>query len=387
MPSPAQAFAVIGLGFGDEGKGSVTDFLTRLHGAKLVVRFNGGCQAGHNVVLPDGTHHCFSQFGSGTLAGAATHLAPGMLVEPFALIREAEILWHKLGHNPLETLTIDPECVITTPYHEEANKLREVLRGNAKHGSCGRGIGETRADELDGLALRVKDLGKPSAFEILREIKRRQLGKFPERERRHLADKFGPMPFIEMTDHYANVRSEIKLGTFEQAMQKTPGLVIFEGAQGVLLDEKHGFAPYNSWTDCTFGNVKKILGKAPFTRIGVLRAYATRHGAGPFPSEDSSLSFPEPHNGHGKWQGCFRLGHLDAGLAIQALVAVGGIDELAITHLDRFPNGEFTWVNRRTGRIQTMPKHPVEAIEQDILGMPVKYGSFGPTFEDKRVLY
>jgi len=375
VPSHVQAFAVVGLGFGDEGKGSLVDFLTRLHGAKLVVRFNGGCQAAHNVVEPSGLHHCFSQFGSGTLAGAATHLAPGMLVEPFALLREADILRTKTGSDPLEGLTIDPDCVITTPYHEQANQIEESFRGAARHGSCGRGIGKTRADELDGLALHAKDLGTPATREILRAIKDRH--DLPRRDA-EVAE--------EMADHYAEIRQELQFASFEDALRLTPGPVIFEGAQGFWLDEKYGFAPHNSWTDCTFGNAEKILNGAPMTKIGVLRAYATRHGAGPFPSEDASLNFPELHNGHGQWQGCFRLGHLDEKLARSAMVGVGGIDELAINHLDCFSSGEFTWRNRY-GKIQVATKHPIEALEQDVLHRRIKYASFGPTFEDKRVLY
>jgi len=372
-----QTFAVIGLGFGDEGKGSVVDLLTRLHGAKLVVRFNGGCQAGHNVVTSSGVHHCFSQFGSGALAGAATHLGPGMLVEPFALLRESDILRTKTGCDPLELLTIDPECVITTPYHEKANQLRELRRGVGRHGSCGRGIGETRADELDGLALRVKDLGTPTARGILREIQHRRDWEFYGHQ--HMSPE-------EMADHYGDVRQQLQFGSFKEALAQNVGPVIFEGAQGVLLDQKHGFAPHNSWTDCTFRNAEKMLEGMPVTKIGVLRAYATRHGAGPFPSEDKSLSFPEFHNMHGQWQGCFRLGHFDHARVIYALDAVGGIDELAINHLDRFPNGEFTLLNVE-GFVTTVHKGPVEAIEQDILGMPIKYASYGPTAEDKRILY
>jgi adenylosuccinate synthase len=117
-----------GLSFGDEAKGSIVDYLCRKATNPTVVRFNGGHQAAHNVVLPDGTHHTFSQFGSGTLAGARTHLSRFMLVEPLAMEREAEHLRQIGVADPYSLLTVDEECVVVTPFHRAANRIREAAR-------------------------------------------------------------------------------------------------------------------------------------------------------------------------------------------------------------------------------------------------------------------
>jgi adenylosuccinate synthase len=122
-----------------------------------------------------------------------------------------------------------------------------------------------------------------------------------------------------------------------------PGTVIFEGAQGVLLDEWFGFHPHTTWSTTTFANAQALLDESAYegerTRVGVLRTYFTRHGPGPFVSEDPSLRrhLPEPHNADAGWQGRFRVGAFDAVAARYALAVAGGADWLALTHLDRLP--------------------------------------------------
>src|SRR5437660_12409394 len=144
-----RAIITVGLGFGDEGKGATVDYLVRRYDADLVVRYCGGSQAGHNVQLPDGRRHTFSQFGAGTLAESSrpprTYLGPNMIIDPPALGREAQHL-NELGvKDPLRLLTIHPRCLVTTPWLKLLNQLRELARGEARHGSCGQGIGETRS--------------------------------------------------------------------------------------------------------------------------------------------------------------------------------------------------------------------------------------------------
>ncbi|HMD93073.1 MAG TPA: adenylosuccinate synthetase, partial [Trebonia sp.] len=114
------------------------------------------------------------------------------------------------------------------------------------------------------------------------------------------------------------------------------GPVVFEGAQGVLLDEWHGFHPYTTWSTTTFANAETLLAEAGETaaRLGVIRCYLTRHGPGPFVSEDPALDLPEPHNRTGRWQGPVRTGHLDAVALRYAAEVAGGLDAVALTHLD-----------------------------------------------------
>ncbi|HEY8076755.1 MAG TPA: adenylosuccinate synthetase, partial [Labilithrix sp.] len=121
------------------------------------------------------------------------------------------------------------------------------------------------------------------------------------------------------------------------------GAILFEGAQGVLLDQDFGFQPHTTWTDITFGNARELLGAfdGRVTRLGILRAYQTRHGAGPFVTEDASLAglSSHDHNGWGEWQGSFRSGWLDLVATRYALDVIGGVDALVVTNLDRIALG------------------------------------------------
>ena len=129
-------YIVADLGYGDAGKGTVVDWLCSHGGAEpvhTVVRFNGGAQAAHNVVAPDGRHHTFAQFGSGTFTpGVRTHLSRFMLVDPAALAAEAAHLGSLGIRDALDRLTVDRDALLTTPYHRAANQARERARGDAK---------------------------------------------------------------------------------------------------------------------------------------------------------------------------------------------------------------------------------------------------------------
>lgn len=152
---------VVGLGYGDEGKGSIVDALTRRHNIGLIVRFNGGAQAAHNVWTDDGRHHTFSQFGSGMFVpGAKTLLSRFMLANPIAMINEEEHLRSVGVTDAWQRTFIDRRCLVTTPWHVALNRARERARGENCHGSCGMGIGETVADWLERphSAFRVADL-------------------------------------------------------------------------------------------------------------------------------------------------------------------------------------------------------------------------------------
>lgn len=331
-----------GLGFGDEGKGSVTDWLCSPRGIALrgerapavVVRYNGGAQAGHNVVHP-GREHTFAQFGSGTLYGTPTFLSRYMLLDPLALAAEAAHL-AEVGVPALDLLTVDRDALIITPYHIAANRAREMDRGISRHGSCGKGIGETARFALEhpDLALRAGDCALPSSH-LIRKLIRIRIALADEGCRVQggrcesapgIADAYGAFAArVALVDGNRHLRQLLRQGP-----------VVFEGAQGVLLDERYGFHPYTTWSTTTPANARALLaehGEQGYV-LGVTRTYMTRHGPGPFVTEDTSLDFPEPHNGTGRWQGAFRLGHPDALALDYAVRASGGIDGLAVTHLD-----------------------------------------------------
>jgi adenylosuccinate synthase len=341
----SRAHIIAGLAYGDEGKGTMVDFLCRVHDVKLVVRYNGGPQAGHNVVLPDGRHHSFSQFGAGTfIPDVLTHLSKYMIVEPFAMMNEREAL-EKVGvSNSLERVSVDPECVVITPWHWMLNRIREIARGSARHGSCGFGIGEARADQIAGTGLVVGDIPADNLAEKLNLIRHdkcreshRILGEVLDKSTAKLVIDLCVKMMNEKTyalisfyrDWYDRIRVQSELPS-------APGDIVFEGAQGVLLDEIHGFQPYTTWTNTTFDNALKLLDGTKYeaVRIGVLRSYMTRHGAGPFVSETTNINL-EDHNVDGPWQGRLRFGYFDAVAARYAIRVCGGIDTLAITHLDQ----------------------------------------------------
>ncbi|MDE3720199.1 adenylosuccinate synthetase [Nocardiopsis sp. N85] len=334
---------VVDLGFGDAGKGVTVDLLCarRRHGA--VVRANGGAQAAHNVVTPDGRHHTFSQFGAGTLAPGGpvpTHLSRLMVVDPFALAAEGAHLASLGVADPFALVTVDERALIATPWHQEANRVRERARGGGRHGSCGMGVGETMAYALarTGDAPTVGDCRAPA---VMRR-KLHRLADHLDALRRELGDDTREHPDVEdCVTAYGGFARGVRIVDetyLPDLLARVP--VVFEGAQGVLLDEWHGFHPHTTWSTTTTANPLALLAEAgrpgDARRIGVVRAYTTRHGAGPFPTEAPALAgpLPEPHNGTHPWQGAFRVGHLDLAAHRYALAATGGVDSLVVTHAD-----------------------------------------------------
>jgi adenylosuccinate synthase len=354
--SPSRAaHLVVDLGFGDAGKGTLTDWLVRRHGAHLVVRFNGGAQAGHNVVTDDGRHHTFSQFGAGTFVpGVRTHLARPTILHPLAMRVEARYLAERGVPDALERTTVSEGARVITPFHQAVGRLRELARGTGRHGTCGVGVGETVRDALAHPedALHAGDLSQPVSLarkaRAAQERLRSELADVLRAARKHpqAEPELALMDDTDVAERWADAVQALRprervVGDDRLGLQLREGTTVFEGAQGVLLDEWRGFHPHTTWSTCTFDLALELLREQDFDgeihRLGVLRTYATRHGEGPFPTEEPALAaaLPEPHNGAEGWQGGFRVGAFDAVLARYALAACGGVDSLALTHLDR----------------------------------------------------
>lgn len=337
-----KAYVVVDLGFGDAGKGLLTDWLVRTTGARLVVRYNGGAQAGHNVVTPGGVHHTFAQFGAGTFVpGVRTFLSRHVVVHPTALLVEAEALARKGVASPLDRILISEHARVTTPFHQAANRLREAARGAGRHGSVGVGVGETVADAIahPDDAVLARDLRSPASL-------RQKLGRIRERKRAELAGMRDHAEWGFFEDEAVSERwleravAVASRVAPDESLATAAGVgpaVVFEGAQGVLLDETFGFHPYTTWSDCTTNNARSLvaasLGEVEVEQIGVVRTHAVRHGPGPLPTETGDLVVRE-HNTDHPWQGPVRYGWFDAVLVRYALRVLSAPTTLAVTHAD-----------------------------------------------------
>ncbi len=349
---------VVGLGYGDEAKGATVDFLaSRIPDTVAVVRWSGGAQAAHNV-CHGGRHHTFRQFGSASFLDVRTVLRAPMMVNPLHLATEADELAAAGVAEPFGLITADAACLVTTPIHAALNRARELLRGNARHGSTGEGIGETQAYALavaeqaragtrvgnfcvhtdvgDVPAPRVADLTDRAA--MIRSLDALARYAAPLLDAAAHPDTAHP-GVAEMVDALGEIGESLRIvDDIDSHIVETmaTGTVIYEGSQGVLLDEWNGFHPHTTWSTVVPGRLAKWLhavGYAPFT-LGLARCYATRHGIGPMPTEDDRLELPDVHNREGRYQGAWRTGHLDLPALRYAAVVSGGLDGVAVSHLD-----------------------------------------------------
>jgi adenylosuccinate synthase len=402
-----KALIVIGLGFGDESKGATTDALARRHDAKLIIRFNGGPQTAHNVVCSDGRHHTFAQFGSASfIPGVRTHLSRFTLINPMNMLREEAHLREVGVTDAFDRLTVDEGCVVITPFQRSLNRLVEWSRGSKAHGSCGQGVGQARSDQIEcgDKVLYAGDLRDEATVKAkLKFVQKRmqdkalELGDFHYgKEAAHVfADIFDDNVIDWCWREYSKVPLKIVSSDYLKLLVERNRNVIFEGAQGVLLDEKYGTAPHNTWTDCTCRNADTLLKEIGFDgtvqRIGVLRTYFTRHGAGPFETEDWRLTalLPELHNDNNGFQGTFRRGHFDAVQARYAVNVSGGVNEIALTHLDAFDRLKLAQIrvagSRVLGHEYVSCASPLEFVQhvELLLRVPVTILSSGPTAEHR----
>ena len=412
----AKLVSIIGLGFGDEGKGSVVDALCRgVPGSvpSLVVRHNGGSQAAHNVVLEDGRHHTFAQFGSGTLAGVTTLLSRYMLVNPLFMEPEARHLEELGVIDPHSFLFIEREALVTTPFHVAANRIRESSR-TKRHGSCGMGINETvsYADYHQDSALRVGDLTNPTLTKeklsklrdyLVRELSQNLTPDATDQEW-HVLLGSGTEEYVERYQEFSYKVNLVGPSFLRDRIQGR-GIILFEGAQGVLLDQNYGFFPHVTRSNTATENIDYLVEGHPYTKLGLLRTFLTRHGAGPFPTEDFFLKVRGDHNQWGPWQQSFRAGHFDLVLADYAIRMCRGIDALGLTWTDAFHESVVATNYNRGGQEVTkllLGQASAEFLEECLpvyssiksfpyfqylletcLKVPIQLYSDGPTAEDK----
>lgn len=294
--------AVIDIGFGDSGKGRVVDYLCSILDPSLVIRFSGGHQAAHQVITED-INHVFSNFGSGTLRGVPTYWSKYCTVDPVGIINELRILQAK-GVDPL--LYIDERCPVTTPFDKASNIKLNRVNG---HGSCGVGFGQTLQREEDRYSLLFGDLFNYNIFSI-------KIGL--------IADDYYRDIRIATDDHDEFIDNALRLAKIKN-IRITSGIpkvgtYIFEGSQGLLIDQDIGFFPHVSRTNCGSKNILK-MGINPKINL-VTRAYQTRHGNGPMTNEhiphNIKVNLYEQNTSDGL-QGEFRITLLDLDLLKYAI--------------------------------------------------------------------
>jgi adenylosuccinate synthase len=325
-----RARVVIGANFGDEGKGLTTDYLCA-QGAGVVVRFNGGTQAGHTVVTPEGKRHVFGHLGSGSFQGIPTFLSQFFVVNPIMFMQElGEFVQNSGGMIP--RVYAHPDCLVTTFADMIINQRLEAARGKDRHGSVGLGVGETyERSQLSHLRITMSDLWNKSlklhskVAEICDRYARYRTGSVIDEPA--MIEKF-----IDGCYRFAEFIGPAGIGQC-----KDP---VFEGAQGLLLDQNNKqFFPHVTRSNTGSTNARILCAQAGIEDIDfhyVSRTYLTRHGAGPLPGEDPEMSFYDDTNHEHAWQGKLRFAPLDhAALHQRCSEDAKGPFRLMYTHLDQ----------------------------------------------------
>ena len=328
---------VAGAQWGDEGKGKVVDLLTDK--VQVVARYNGGHNAGHTIWVA-GERFVLHLIPSGILhPGILCVMGGGMVIDPWVLVEEIESL-ERRGLSVLENLVISDRAHLLLPHHRHLEAMAEERRGERKIGTTLRGIGPAYEDKAGRRGLRMGDLKRPEWLpEKLTEARRHyeQLchgaGKQPELDWDKLA-----RDLMEVAGRFGDRIADASLVLHDEMAKG--GSVLFEGAQATLLDLDHGTYPFVTSSSAAAGGALTGLGVPP-TRIdgilGIAKAYTTRVGAGPLPSELSG-SLEEQLRERGSEYGAStgrprRCGWFDA-VVVRYAVRVNGFDCLALTKLD-----------------------------------------------------
>lgn len=318
---------IIGSNFGDEGKGLTTDYYADKvkHLDSVVVRFNGGSQAFHTVVTPDNRRHVFSHSGSGAYSGVPTFLSRYFIVNPIIFLKE---------NAPTHKVYVDPMCIVSTPFDMLINQAVEIMRGDNKHGSVGVGINETVTRcLLPDFNITVRDLDNTSRLkqklENIRDIyvpersTALNLRDIPESIHHILTDSEASDLIIErwLDDVHTFLNSVTVLPLVYRKFEH----YIFEGAQGLALDEYHYMFPHVTRSRTGLRNVKILCREVGIDKVDVnyiTRSYLTRHGAGPLRHELGHIPYEkvsDPTNTNHQFQGELRYAYLDLDLLIESI--------------------------------------------------------------------
>jgi adenylosuccinate synthase len=339
----AKNVVVIGSQWGDEGKGKIVDWLT--DHAQGVVRFQGGHNAGHTLVI-GGRKTVLHLVPSGILrSGVTCYIGNGVVLSPDALVHELDEL-KAAGVEAEPRLKISEACPLILPYHQALDVAREAAKGAKKIGTTGRGIGPAYEDKAARRALRVQDLLRPKRFaEKLAEI----LDYHNFVLKNYLGA--GVVDFQQVLDGAMTVAPRLTkmIADVPRALYDAHNAganLLFEGAQGTLLDIDHGTYPYVTSSNCVAGAAAAGAGVGPGMLhyvLGITKAYSTRVGSGPFPTElYDAVEKQDPVGKHMATKGCEfgattgrarRCGWFDAA-ALKRSIQINGISGLCVTKLD-----------------------------------------------------
>ena len=372
---------VIGAQWGDEGKGKIVDWLASR--ADMVVRFQGGHNAGHTLVVGNQTYK-LSLLPSGIVTGTPSVIGNGVVLDPWALKAEIERIREQGVEVTPEILTVADTCPLILPIHRDLDALREDASGAGKIGTTRRGIGPAYEDKVGRRAIRVCDLAHLDELEPMLD----RLCAHHDALRAGFSEP--PVDRQRLRNDLAEI-ADFVLPYAKPAWRdldkarRNGKRILFEGAQGVLLDVDHGTYPFVTSSNTVAGTIAAGSGTGPSTAgfvLGITKAYTTRVGSGPFPTEqDNDIGQKLGERGHefgtvtGRKRRC---GWFDAVLVRQA-VAVGGVTGIALTKLDVLDGFEAVQIctgYRLDGKkLDYLPSHSadqmrVEPIFEDIEGWP-----------------
>ena len=327
---------LVGAQWGDEGKGKIIDFLTEK--ADIVVRSQGGNNAGHTVIVGD-KKYVLHLIPSGILRpGKKCVIGNGVVLDPVAVALEIKGLLEKKVKVSKNNLLISDSAHLVLPYHRALDEQRELSKGKGKIGTTKRGIGPAYGDKIARVGLRVSDLMQPALFSEKLAVR--------IKENNALLKTFGakPLKFKEVEAAYLEAGEKLRpfVGNtvvFLHEALKAGKEMLFEGAQGTFLDIDHGTYPYVTSSNTVAGGASTGSGVPPHRMdrvLGVMKAYTTRVGEGPFPTENDALG--DLLHGMGREYGATtgrarRCGWFDA-VSTRYAGMVNGIDDVAVTNLD-----------------------------------------------------
>lgn len=353
---------VAGLAFGDEGKGSYTDFLTKEYDIKTLVRYAGGNQSNRTVTLPNGKQLEFSQLSSGMVnPDTHTYITKNVIVSLDNLIEEINDLAKLTDENPIKILDrvhINKDCVCVTPYHKLINHLNEIIAGSERRGSVGLGASEARyLNDTFNISIKFSDLiyskNKYRNFRdlydfaerLFEEVNDKVMNKLPENiayliqeEAMNLLNEKTLNLIIRRETNIALALSKTIFDSDEEIVL-TKEKVMFEGSLGLLIDKDYGLKPNTSLCDTSNSYPKKIISRDDAIYYGIIRSYYQRHGRGVFPTESRFLrkQLSSDKGDAGYWNGRVRYGWFDSVL-YRYSIKVAEVDEVLVSSLDALSN-------------------------------------------------